>query len=375
MRRRGRRIVLHRGRRSPGQALTRGAVAVTLPGPMSEKPTDARGRRLRDLRLSVTDRCNFRCTYCMPKEVFGRQFVFMDHSELLTFEEIARLSAILVGLGVEKIRVTGGEPLVRREVEKLVAKLAGIEGLKDLTLTTNGSLLARKAAALADAGLSRVTVSLDSLDDEVFTAMNDVGFPVARVLLGIDAAVRAGLTPVKVNMVVRRGVNDGSVLPMARQFRGTGVVLRFIEYMDVGSTNGWRGLDVVPSQEILERIGAEFPLEPAAALYPGEVARRYRYADGGGEIGVIASVTRPFCGGCTRLRLSAQGEFFTCLFATSGRDVKSLLRGGAPDEEIGEAVSGQWADRADRYSEIRAEEGARREAVGEKPIEMSQIGG
>src|SRR5918996_4572737 len=276
---------------------------------------DAFGRPLRDLRISITDKCNFRCVYCMPKEVYGREFHFLGRSELLTFEEIERLAGIFVGIGVRKIRLTGGEPLLRREVERLVAMLAAISGI-DLSLTTNGSLLAGKARTLAEAGLRRLTVSLDSLDDEVFMAMNDVGFPASRVLEGIDAAVQAGLTPVKINMVVRRGVNEDSVVPMARHFRGSGHIVRFIEYMDVGHSNGWRMDEVVPAAEIVAMIGAEMPLEPAAPNYPGEVVERWRYRDGIGEIGVIASVTRPFCGGCTRARLLAEGKLFTCLFAS-----------------------------------------------------------
>ena len=278
--------------------------------------TDALARPLRDLRISVTDRCNFRCVYCMPREVFGRDYEFLERAELLTFEEIERLARIFVGdHGVEKIRLTGGEPLVRREVERLVEMLARIPRLGDLAMTTNGSALARKARALGDAGLRRITVSLDSLDDEVFAAVNDVGFPVGRVLAGIEAAAAAGLGPIKINMVVKRGVNEDSVVPMARYFRGSGHIVRFIEYMDVGHSNGWRMDEVVPAAEIVAMIGAEMPLEPVAPNYPGEVVERWRYGDGSGEIGVIASVTRPFCGGCTRARLSAEGKLFTCLFA------------------------------------------------------------
>jgi GTP 3',8-cyclase len=331
--------------------------------------SDRLGRPVRDLRISVTDRCNFRCVYCMPKEVFGRDYRFLERRELLTFEEIARTASALVALGVEKIRLTGGEPLLRRELEHLVAMLAAIPGL-DLTLTTNGSLLPQKAQALADAGLGRVTVSLDSLDDDIFGALNDVDFPVARVLAGIEAAAAAGLAPVKVNTVVKRGVNEESVLQLARYFRGTGHIVRFIEYMDVGHTNGWRMDDVVPAAEILETIGAELPLEPLPARYPGEVAERYRYLDGGGEIGVIASVTRPFCGNCTRARLSAEGRLYTCLFATRGHDVRALLRGGASDHELAAALGDVWRARTDRYSELRS-------AATERlpKIEMSYIGG
>jgi len=331
--------------------------------------TDTRGRPLRDLRISVTDRCNFRCTYCMPKEVYGREYEFLAREELLTFEEIVRLARAFAAHGVEKIRLTGGEPLVRRGVEELVAMLAEIPGL-DLTLTTNGALLPQKARALTAAGLRRITVSLDSLDDEVFRAMNDVDFPVERVLEGIEAAAAAGLRPVKVNMVVRRGTNEDSILPMARYFRGTGHILRFIEYMDVGHTNGWRMDDVVPAREIVETIGRELPLEPAEPNYRGEVARRYRYRDGSGEIGLIASVTQPFCGDCTRARLSADGKLYTCLFAVSGHDLRALLRAGADDEELAGAVGSVWGTRADRYSEIRSSKTAALPRV-----EMSFIGG
>ncbi|HET8742543.1 MAG TPA: GTP 3',8-cyclase MoaA [Gaiella sp.] len=331
-------------------------------------PTDTLGRPVRDLRISVTDRCNFRCMYCMPKSVFGHDYRFMDRKELLSFEELERVARVFAELGVEKIRLTGGEPLLRKEIEQLVARLDTIEGL-DLTLTTNASLLARKAEALRDAGLDRVNVSLDSLDDATFRAMNDVDFPVTRVLEGIDAAASAGL-PVKVNAVVKRGVNDEGVVDMARRFRGTGHSLRFIEYMDVGATNGWRLDDVVPAAEIVERIDAVFPLEPVEAAYRGEVAQRFRYRDGAGEIGVIASVTQPFCGDCTRARISAEGKLYTCLFAVRGTDLRALLRGGVTDDGLLEAVSGVWTHRADRYSEIRSEQTA------DLPrIEMSYIGG
>jgi GTP 3',8-cyclase len=329
---------------------------------------DTLGRPLRDLRVSVTDRCNFRCVYCMPKEVFGRDYQFLDRRELLSFEEIERLARIFAARGVEKVRLTGGEPLVRRDLERLIEKLASIEGL-DLTLTTNGSLLARQAKALRDAGLRRVTVSLDSLDDAVFSAMNDVDFPVAQVLEGIEAAAAAGL-PIKVNMVVRRGLNEDSVLPMARYFRERGHVLRFIEYMDVGHSNGWRLDDVVPAAEIVAAISEEMPLEPLLANYPGEVANRFRYADGSGEVGVIASVTQPFCGGCTRARLSAEGRLYTCLFAVRGHDLRASLRGGASDEELHETIAGIWHARTDRYSEIRSEN-----TLDLSKVEMSYIGG
>jgi GTP 3',8-cyclase len=330
--------------------------------------TDTLGRPLRDLRISVTDRCNFRCVYCMPKEVFGRDYHFLDRRELLTFEEIERLARAFVTHGVEKIRITGGEPLVRRDLEVLVGELAKIPGL-DLTLTTNGALLPQKAALLRDAGLRRVTVSLDSLDDEVFTGMNDVDFPVAKVLEGIDAAAEAGL-PVKVNMVVKRGVNEHDVLPMARFFRERGHVLRFIEYMDVGHSNGWRLDDVVPAAEIVAAIDAELPLESAEPNYRGEVARRWRYRDGSGEIGVIASVTQPFCGDCTRARLSAEGRLYTCLFGMRGHDLRAVVRSGATDEELFAEIGRVWTRRADRYSEIRSEN-----TVDLPKVEMSYIGG
>jgi GTP 3',8-cyclase len=330
--------------------------------------TDTLGRPLRDLRISVTDRCNFRCVYCMPKEVYGRDHRFLDRRELLTFEEIERLARVFATQGVEKIRLTGGEPLVRRDLEQLVARLAGIPGL-DLTLTTNGSLLPQKARALAEAGLRRVTVSLDSLDDGAFRALNDVDFPVERVLAGIDAAAAAGL-PVKVNMVVKRGANDGDVLAMARYFRGSGHTLRFIEYMDVGHTNGWRLDEVVPAAEIVRTIDAEFPLEPVEPNYRGEVARRWRYRDGAGEIGLIASVTESFCGDCTRARLSAEGRLYTCLFGVRGHDLRALVRGGASDDDLAAAVHRLWGARTDRYSEIRSE------LTRELPkVEMSYIGG
>ncbi|HET9939190.1 MAG TPA: GTP 3',8-cyclase MoaA, partial [Gaiella sp.] len=309
-------------------------------------PVDTLGRPVRDLRISVTDRCNFRCSYCMPKSVFGQDYRFMDRKELLSFEELERVARAFVRLGVEKIRLTGGEPLLRKEVEGLVARLATIDGL-DLTLTTNASLLARKARPLKDAGLHRVNVSLDSLDDATFRAMNDVDFPVARVLEGIAAASEAGL-PVKVNAVVKRGVNDDGIVQMARHFRGSPHTLRFIEFMDVGTTNGWRLDDVVPAAEIVERIDAVFPLEPVEAAYRGEVAQRWRYRDGAGEVGVISSVTQPFCGDCTRSRISAEGKLYTCLFAARGTDLRALLRSGASDDELVEAIGAVWRRRADR---------------------------
>ncbi len=332
---------------------------------------DTRRRPLHDLRISVTDRCNFRCVYCMPREVFGRDFAFLPRDALLTFEEIERLSRLFVAHGVEKIRLTGGEPLLRRDLEILVARLAAIDGVRDLTLTTNGALLSpAKARALREAGLRRITISLDSLDDAVFKAMNDVGFPVSRVLAAIDAASAAGLGPIKINAVVKRGVNDGGIVEMARHFRGSGHILRFIEYMDVGTTNGWRMADVVTAAEIVERIDAVWPLEPLDPNYSGEVAARWRYRDGAGEIGVIASVTQPFCGACSRARLSAEGKLYTCLFAGSGHDLRALLRGGASDDEISATLRSIWQRRADRYSEIRSEQTPRL-----KKVEMSHIGG
>jgi cyclic pyranopterin phosphate synthase len=338
---------------------------------VTAQPVDLLGRRLRDLRISVTDRCNFRCVYCMPREVFGKDFQFLDRAALLTFEEIERVASAFAVHGVEKIRLTGGEPLLRRELERLVERLVTIDGITDVALTTNGALLARKAQSLADAGLKRVTVSLDSLDNETFQAVNDVSFPVERVLEGIDAALAAGLAPVKINMVVKRGVNDADVLPMARFFRERpGTILRFIEYMDVGTTNGWQLEDVVPAAEIVELIGAEHLLDPVAPGYPGEVANRFRYRDGAGEIGVIASVTQPFCGGCTRARLSAEGQLFTCLFAAKGHDLREIVRGGATDEELRASIASVWNRRSDRYSEIRTADTAPREHV-----EMSHIGG
>ena len=331
--------------------------------------TDTLARPLRDLRISVTDKCNFRCVYCMPKEIFGRGYQFLPKADLLTYEEIERLTRVFVGLGVRKVRLTGGEPLLRRGVEMLVGMLAKVEDL-DLTLTTNGSVLTEKAQALKDAGLRRITVSLDSLDDATFKRMNDVDFPVERVLGAMDRAHAVGLRPVKVNMVVRRGMNEDSVVPMASFFRERGYILRFIEYMDVGHTNGWRMDDVVPAAEIVQTIDAEWPLEPIDPTYRGEVAQRWRYRDGSGEIGVIASVTQPFCGDCTRARLSAEGRLYTCLFAVHGHDLRALVRSGASDEELAETIDRVWARRTDRYSEIRSEQTA------ELPkIEMSYIGG
>jgi GTP 3',8-cyclase len=330
---------------------------------------DRLGRPLETLRISITDRCNFRCVYCMPKEVFGRDYAFLERTALLSFEEIARTTRIFAQLGVKTVRITGGEPLVRRNVEQLIAQLKEIEGL-ELALTTNGALLPKLAQPLKAAGLDRITVSLDSVDDATFRSLNDVDFSVERVLDGIDAAAAAGL-PVKVNAVVKRGVNDGEqIAQIAERFRGTGHVLRFIEYMDVGHTNGWRLDDVVSAQEIVETIGARWPLEPAGTHRPDETAKRWRYADGAGEIGVIASVTQPFCGGCSRARLSAEGKLYTCLFGVNGHDLRGPLRLGASDEELAELLRGVWGRRTDRYSELRTAETATLPKV-----EMSYIGG
>ncbi len=330
---------------------------------------DTLGRSLSTLRISITDRCNFRCVYCMPKEVYGRDYQFLERAELLTFEEIERLTRAFVRNGVRAIRITGGEPLVRRGVETLIERLATIPQLEDIALTTNGAALTQKAQALKDAGLKRITVSLDSVDDATFRAMNDVGFPVARVLAGIDAAAEAGL-PVKINAVVKRGVNDGEIIELARTFRGTGHTLRFIEYMDVGSTNGWRLDDVVPAEEIVRRIDEAWPLEPIGRTRPDEVATRWRYRDGAGEIGVISSVSQPFCGACTRGRISAEGRLYTCLFGAKGHDLRALVRGDSSDEALDEAIAAIWRRRTDRYSELRTEETA-----GRPKVEMSAIGG
>lgn len=338
---------------------------------MSNALTDQFNRPLRDLRISVTDRCNFRCVYCMPKEIFGAGYPFLPTDEMLTFEEIARLARVFVANGVEKFRLTGGEPLARRNIEQLVALLAEIDGVDDIAMTTNGSLLSlKKAQALKAAGLERITISLDSLDEGIFQSMNDVGFPVAKVLQAIDNAQTAGLNPVKIDMVVKRGHNDQSILSMAEHFRGTGIILRFIEFMDVGSTNGWRMQDVVSAQEIVDRINPVWPIEPAEPNYRGEVANRWRYVDGQGEIGIIASVTMPFCGDCTRARLSADGQLYTCLFGVKGHDFRELLRTGSSDEELSAAVGRVWGNRVDRYSEIRSEN-----TIHLKKVEMSRIGG
>ena len=337
--------------------------------PDTADPIDRLGRAMRDLRISVTDRCNFRCRYCMPREVFGESFQFLPRAEILTFEEITRVARVMSSLGVRKLRLTGGEPLLRNGLPTLVAMLNEIDGI-DIALTTNGSLLAQQAQALKDAGLKRVTVSLDSLDEDVFRQMNDADFPVAKVLEGIEAAAAVGLSPVKINAVVRRGINDHTYAELARHFRATSHIVRFIEYMDVGMANGWRLDDVVSGAEIVDEIGRDAPLVPIDANYDGEVAQRWRYADGSGEIGVITSVSQPFCGDCTRARLSADGSLYTCLFATQGTDLRALLRAGAGDDVLAAAVAGTWSKRVDRYSELRSGE-----TRGLPRIEMSFIGG
>ena len=355
------------------------------PSPATGLLVDTRGRPLRDLRISVTDRCNFRCNYCMPKEVFDKDYPYLPHSALLSFEEITRLASLFLAHGVRKIRLTGGEPLLRKNIEELIAQLAQLRTVDgkapDLTLTTNGSLLARKAKALKEAGLNRVTVSLDGLDDAVFRRMNDVDFPVADVLAGIEAAHAAGLSHIKVNMVVKRGTNDHEILPMARHFRGTGTTLRFIEYMDVGATNGWRMDEVLPSAELIERLRAELPLVPLEPSSPGETAERWGYADASGqhnpalgEVGVISSVTQAFCHDCNRARLSTEGKLYLCLFASQGYDLRSLLRGGASDAAIAAAIAPIWQQRSDRYSELRSTLPADN-TQGARRVEMSYIGG
>ena len=331
---------------------------------------DKFSRPLKDLRISVTDRCNFRCVYCMPKEVFGSDYNYLSRSEMLSYEEIVRFVRLLVNLGITKVRITGGDPLLRKDIEYLIKMLALIPGL-DLTLTTNGSLLTQdKCLALREAGLQRITVSLDSLNNDTFASLNDVEFSVDEVINGINNAASAGLSPIKINMVVMRSVNLASIVPMAKHFRESGHILRFIEYMDVGDSNGWRLDEVVPSSEIVALIGAQLPLEPIAPNYVGEVANRWKYTDGSGEIGLISSVSQPFCGDCSRLRLSARGELFTCLFASSGYDVRSLLRNNASDEKIVDVVSSLWKNRDDRYSELRSKQSHR-----VSPVEMSYIGG
>ncbi len=342
--------------------------------------SDTLGRPLRDLRISVTDRCNFRCNYCMPREVFDKDYAFLPQSSLLSFEEITRLARIFVAHGVEKIRLTGGEPLLRKHLEVLIEMLARLQTPDgrplDITLTTNASLLARKAQSLKDAGLQRVTVSLDALDDVIFRRMNDADFPVTDVLRGIEAAQKVGLAPIKINMVVKRGTNDSQILPLARHFRHSGAVLRFIEYMDVGATNGWRMDEVLPSAQVIERLNAKFPLTAIDPNYSGETAERWRYADGAGEIGAISSVTQAFCGECNRARLSTEGKLFLCLFASQGHDLRALLRGNFADEQIAAAVGPIWQARSDRYSELRAAlPPDASPAEGKKRVEMSYIGG
>lgn len=344
------------------------AIPAELPAPTGQL-LDSRGRPIKDLRISVTDRCNFRCVYCMPKAVFDKDYAFLPRESLLSFEEITRLARLFAAHGVTKIRLTGGEPLLRRNLEELIAQLVEIPDM-EVTLTTNGVLLPKKAAALKAAGLKRVTVSLDSLDDAVFRAMNDMDVPVSDVLKGIEAAEAAGLGPIKINMVVKRGLNDQEILPMARRFRGSGHILRFIEFMDVGSSNGWRMDDVVPSAEVVQRIHDAFPLEQIDPNYTGEVAERWRYADGGGEVGVISSVTQAFCSTCTRARLSTEGRLYTCLFAQSGHDLRALMRAQRSDAELSAVIGQIWAGRSDRYSEIRTAETA-----SLRKIEMSYIGG
>ncbi|MCD2515583.1 GTP 3',8-cyclase MoaA [Massilia sp. G4R7] len=353
------------------------AVPAVLEAP-NGRLADALGRPLHDLRISVTDRCNFRCVYCMPKEVFDKDYAYLPHGELLSFEEITRVARIFIAHGVEKIRLTGGEPLLRKNLERLVGMLRSLGTPSgrplDITLTTNGSLLARKAAALRDAGLDRVTVSLDALDDGVFRRMNDVDFAVADVLHGLDAAHAAGLGPIKVNMVVKRGTNEDQVLPMARHFKGSPFILRFIEYMDVGASNGWNMDEVIPSAELVRRISEQLPLVPVDANYIGETAARWRYLDGGGEVGFISSVTQAFCHDCSRLRLSTEGKLYTCLFATRGHDLRALLRAGRTDAELSGAVAQLWRGRTDRYSETRTVESSG-PVRGAKKVEMSYIGG
>ena len=374
-------LIDQRARAPSAGALTFGALT-----PATGLLTDRRGRALRDLRISVTDRCNFRCSYCMPKDVFTKDYPYLPHSALLTFEEITRIAGQFAAHGVQKIRLTGGEPLLRKNIEILIAQLAALhtpEGRTlDLTLTTNGSLLKRKAAALKAAGLNRLTVSLDGLDDAVFRAMNDVDFPVQDVLDGIDAAQQAGLGPIKVNMVVKRGTNDHQILPMARHFRGTGIVLRFIEYMDVGATNGWRMNDVLPSAEVIALLQQELPLIPLEAAQPGETAQRWGYADAqgkhdpaAGEIGVISSVTQAFCSDCNRARLSTEGQLYLCLFASQGHNLRDLVRGEHSDAELASAIAHIWGQRTDRYSELRGSEGAAVPGDGGRRVEMSYIGG
>ena len=336
-------------------------------------PTDKFGRPMRDLRISVTDRCNFRCPYCMPAEIYGEAYEFLPRAEILTFEELTRLVGIFAELGIVKLRITGGEPLLRNDLPKLTGMLAAIDGIEDLTLTTNGYLLSQFAQPLKDAGLHRITISLDSLNDEVFKAMNGRGFTTQRVLKAIQTAADVGLSPIKINCVVQKGVNDHTIVDLARHFKGTGHIVRYIEYMDVGNRNGWRSEHVVPADEIIDKIDAEMPLEPVESNYHGEVATRYRYQDGSGEIGVIASVTKPFCGDCTRVRLSTDGRIFTCLFASKGVSLRDPMRAGATDAELGEILTGIWNVRTDRYSEERA--ASPNKQGSPRKIEMYQIGG
>lgn len=332
---------------------------------------DTLSRPIRDLRISVTDRCNFRCTYCMPKEVFNSEYAFLRKDDLLSFEEITRISRLFASLGVKKLRLTGGEPLLRKSIPVLIEQLSDIEGIEDISLTTNGVLLTQDVAQqLKDAGLQRITISLDALDDETFKAISDVGFNVDKVLQAVDNAKAVGLTPIKVNMVVKKGVNEHSILPMAKHFHASGIIIRFIEFMDVGNTNQWQLDDVFPAKEIAQVINTELPIEPADANYQGEVAKRWHYQDGGGEIGVISSVTQPFCQSCTRARLSAEGKLYTCLFATQGKDLRHLIREGANDAHIVEVISAIWKKRSDRYSELRSSE-----TVLLPKVEMSYIGG
>lgn len=350
-----------------------------LPQYGGEALMDARGRPLHDLRISVTDRCNFRCSYCMPREVFGKDHEFLSHGSLLSFEEISRIARLFVQLGVRKIRLTGGEPLLRRDLETLIAQLSCLRRPNgqpvEITLTTNGSLLAKKAQSLREAGLHRLTVSLDAMDDALFRSLNDANYPVDRVLAGIQAAADAGFTGTKINMVVRRGLNDREILPMVEHFRGSGHILRFIEYMDVGTSNGWRMEEVLPSREVIARIHAVHPLEPVSPNHRGEVARRWRFVDGAGEIGVISSVTQPFCGDCSRLRLTTEGQLYTCLFGSQGHDLRGLLRRQLPDEDVRSAMEQLWQGRDDRYSELRGQQAASTGAQHGRRVEMSYIGG
>ena len=347
------------------------AEKATEAGSLHHKAIDTLGRGMRDLRISVTDRCNFRCVYCMPKELFGSDHAFLPRKALLSFEEIVRVATAFAWHGVKKLRITGGEPLVRKEIEHLIGSLAGVNGIEDISLTTNGSLLTpAKATALKQAGLSRITISLDAINDFVFAKINDVKFPVSRVLEAVENAQTAGLNPVKVNMVVARGMNEEEILPMAKYFRNSGAVLRFIEYMDVGTSNGWKLDQVISAQEIIATINNEFPLETEQPQYGGEVAKRWRYKDGAGEIGVITSVTQPFCSDCTRARLSAEGQLYTCLFATKGFDLRDALRSDLSDAQLIARLAKIWSARSDRYSEIRSDA-----TVTLPKIEMSYIGG